>query len=144
MVTWPWTNNVTNLNHAPNSLYSWMHWLQDLGSHTAAWIWVVSQKDWRNQASTGWILTSGNVVIQLVKNAIFVFPVLPSSAVQRHNAAQQSLTRSSFELSASFHSFVGVSKHDLTLFDHVCGQTGWGVWRATRNAAIIFELAVTF
>jgi len=25
---------------------SWMHWLQDLGSHTTAWVWVVSQKDW--------------------------------------------------------------------------------------------------
>jgi len=31
-------------------------WLQDLGSHTAAWVWVVSQKDWRNQPATGWIL----------------------------------------------------------------------------------------
>ena len=43
------------LNHAPNSP-SWMHWLQDLGSHTAAWVWVMSQKDWRNQGTTGWIL----------------------------------------------------------------------------------------
>jgi len=39
----------------PNSR-SWMHWLQDLGSHAAAWLWVASQKDWRNQAATGWIL----------------------------------------------------------------------------------------
>jgi len=30
------------------------HWLQDLWSNTAAWVWVVSQKDWRNQAA-GWI-----------------------------------------------------------------------------------------
>jgi len=39
------------LNHAPTLLIvpSWTHWLQDLGSHTAAWVWVVSQKDWRNQ-----------------------------------------------------------------------------------------------
>ena len=28
------------LSHAPNSP-SWMHWLQDLGSHTTAWVWVV-------------------------------------------------------------------------------------------------------
>ena len=37
---------------------SWTHWLQDLGSHTAAWIWVASQKDWRNQGATGWILAT--------------------------------------------------------------------------------------
>jgi len=52
------------LNHAPNTMvtivtmantpYSWTHWLQDLGSHTAAWVWVMSQKGWRNQAA-GWI-----------------------------------------------------------------------------------------
>jgi len=35
----------------------WTHWLQNLGSHTAAWVWVVSQKDWRNQPATGWILS---------------------------------------------------------------------------------------
>jgi len=43
------------LNHAPTAP-SWTHWLQDLESHTAAWLWVVSQKDWRNQAVTCWIL----------------------------------------------------------------------------------------
>jgi len=40
----------------PRKAPSWTHWLQDLGSHTAAWVWVVSQKDWRNQAATGWVL----------------------------------------------------------------------------------------
>ena len=35
---------------------TWTHWLQDSGSHTTAWLWVVSQKDWRYQAATGWIL----------------------------------------------------------------------------------------
>jgi len=40
----------------PTKAPSWMHWLQDLGSHTASWVWVVSQKDWRNQATTGRIL----------------------------------------------------------------------------------------
>jgi len=50
------------LNHAlypapfPPDSPSWMHWLHDLGSHTAACVWVVSQKDWRNQAATGWFL----------------------------------------------------------------------------------------
>jgi len=39
----------------PNSP-SWTHWLQDIGSHAAAWVWVVSQKYWRNQAATGWSL----------------------------------------------------------------------------------------
>jgi len=32
------------LNYTPNSPYSWMHWLQDSGSNTPAWVWVVSQK----------------------------------------------------------------------------------------------------
>jgi len=41
-------------NMPPNSPYSAVHWLQDLGSHTAAWVWVVSQKHCRNQAA-GWI-----------------------------------------------------------------------------------------
>jgi len=27
-------------------------------SHTAALVWDVSQKDWRNQAATGWILAT--------------------------------------------------------------------------------------
>jgi len=35
---------------------SWAHSLQDLRSHGAAWVWVVSQKDWRNQGATTWIL----------------------------------------------------------------------------------------
>jgi len=37
----------------PPTVPSWTHWLQNLGSHTAARVWVVSQKDWRNQAATG-------------------------------------------------------------------------------------------
>jgi len=44
------------LYHVPNSPYSWTHWLQDLGSHRAAPVWLVSQKDRRNQAATGWFL----------------------------------------------------------------------------------------
>ena len=40
----------------PPKAPSWMHLLWDLGNHTAVWVWVVSQKDWRNQAATGWIL----------------------------------------------------------------------------------------
>jgi len=40
----------------PPTTPSWMHWLQEVGSYTAAWVWVRSQKDWRNQAVTGWIL----------------------------------------------------------------------------------------
>jgi len=37
----------------PLTAPSWTYWLQDLGSRTAAWVWVVSQRDWRNQAATG-------------------------------------------------------------------------------------------
>ena len=43
-----------NLNHASPTAPSWTHQLQDSGSHTAVSVWVVSQKDWRNQAD-GWI-----------------------------------------------------------------------------------------
>ena len=32
------------LNHDPKSPKTWTRWLQDLGSHTAAWVWLVSQK----------------------------------------------------------------------------------------------------
>jgi len=53
----------------PPTALSWTHWLQDLDSHTAACVWVVSQKDWRNQGATGWIL-----IQHLSENAIFVFP----------------------------------------------------------------------
>jgi len=67
-----------HLNHAPNSLYSWMHWLQDLWSYTAAWIWVVSQKDWRNQAA-GWIDAMHYDRIW-GKTAFPHFPFLPGSA----------------------------------------------------------------
>jgi len=28
----------------PDSPYGWTHWFQDVWSHTAAWVWVVSQK----------------------------------------------------------------------------------------------------
>ena len=46
---------------------------------TAAWVWVVSQKDWRNQRATGCFLAMHWYNIW-VKNAIFVFPVLLGSA----------------------------------------------------------------
>jgi len=46
-------SNSFLLNHVPNSS---KYWLQDLGSHTAAWVRVLSQKDWRNQGATSWIL----------------------------------------------------------------------------------------
>jgi len=39
------------LNHASNTPYSWTHWLQDLGSHTAAWVSVVSQKSLKKSRS---------------------------------------------------------------------------------------------
>jgi len=64
----------------PTTAPSWAHWLQDLGSHTAAWVWVVSQNDWTNQGATGWILAMHWYKI-LVKNMRFsCFPVSPGSA----------------------------------------------------------------
>jgi len=65
------------VNHAPNSPE---HWLQDLGSHAAAWVWVMSQKDWRNQGATGWILTMHWYSIWVKKMRFSCFPVLPGSA----------------------------------------------------------------
>ena len=71
------------LNHAPSSP-NWTHWLQDLGSHTPTWVWVVSQKDWKNQGSTGWILAMHWYSIW-VKKCIFSFPGLPGSAESHIN-----------------------------------------------------------
>jgi len=52
---------------------SWTHWLQDLGSNTAAWVWVVSQKDCQNSSSHFWFLQYTDTAFEW-KNAIFVFP----------------------------------------------------------------------
>ena len=67
-----------HLNHAPNSPYSWTPWLQDVMSHRTEWVWVVSQKDWRNQAAD-WIQAMHQYSIW-GKNAVSRFPVLPDSA----------------------------------------------------------------
>jgi len=46
--------------------------LQGIGSHTSAWVWVVSQKHWRNQAAT--MVAFYNALIQhLSEDVIFVF-----------------------------------------------------------------------
>jgi len=64
----------------PPAAPSWMDWLQDSGSHTAVWVWVVSQKDWRSQGGTSWILAMYWYSI-LVKNVRFsCFLVLPRAA----------------------------------------------------------------
>jgi len=70
------------LNHAPPTAPSWTHWLsvQDVGSHTAAWVWIVSQKDWRNQWATSWILAMHWYSIWVKKMRFSCFPVLPGSA----------------------------------------------------------------
>ena len=68
------------LNHAPPNSPSWTHWLQDLESHTAAWVWVMSQKDWRNQREIGWILAMHWYSIWVKKKWFSCFPVLPGSA----------------------------------------------------------------
>ena len=71
------------INHAPNTPYSWTHWWQDLGSHTAAWIWVVSRKGWRNQAA-GWIQAMHWYSIE-GKMQFSRFSVLPGSAETQVN-----------------------------------------------------------
>jgi len=77
------------LNHA-RAAPSWTHWLQDLGSHTPAWVWVVSQKDWKNQGSTGWILAMHWYSIW-VKKCNFRFPGLPGSTEAHINWAGTSV-----------------------------------------------------
>jgi len=66
------------LNHAPNSPARWMHWLHDLGSYTALWVWVVSQKDWRNQTA-GWLKCCISALPEF-KMQCLCFSVLPGSA----------------------------------------------------------------
>ena len=64
----------------PPTAPSWTHWLLDSGSHTAAWVSVVSQKDWRNQGATGWILAMHWYIIWVKKMRFSCFAVLPGSA----------------------------------------------------------------
>jgi len=71
------------LNHAPNTPYSWTHWLQDLGSHTAAWVWVLSQKDWRNQAAGS--IQAMHITQHWGKMQFSRFSVLPGSAEAQVN-----------------------------------------------------------
>jgi len=52
----------------------------DYKGHTAAWVWVVSQKDWRNQGAAGWILAMYWYIIWVKKMRFSCFPVLPGSA----------------------------------------------------------------
>jgi len=66
----------------PPTAPSWTRWLQDVGSHTAASVWVMSQKDWRHGV-TSWILVMHWYSIW-VKNAIFVF-----SCFARYSAEAQ-------------------------------------------------------
>jgi len=69
-----------SLKPCPPNSPSWTHWLQDLESHTAAWVWVMSQKDWRNQREIGWILAMHWYSIWVKKKWFSCFPVLPGSA----------------------------------------------------------------
>ena len=59
------------LNHAANSPE--LNALITRFRESYSSVWVVSQKDWRNQAATDWILAMHYYSIW-VKNAIFVFP----------------------------------------------------------------------
>jgi len=61
----------------PPTAPSWTHWLHDLQSHTAAWVWVVSQKHWTSQAA-GWIQAMHECSIW-AKMRLLCFPVLPGS-----------------------------------------------------------------
>jgi len=67
------------LNHAPPTAPSWTHRLQDLGIPTSARVSVVSQKVWRNQGATRWILAVHWYSIWVKKMRFSCFPVLPGS-----------------------------------------------------------------
>jgi len=75
-----WRSRVPFSWTMPPTAPSWAHWLQDLGSHTAAWVWVVSRKDWRRQGGTSWILAMHWYSIWVKKMQFSRFPVLPGSA----------------------------------------------------------------
>jgi len=52
----------------PPTVPSWTHWLQDLRSHTATWVWGRESK--RLKKSSSW-LNSGNAVIQHLRKMQF-------------------------------------------------------------------------
>jgi len=67
-------------SHASPTAPSWTHWVQDLGNHTAALVWVVSQKDWRNQQ---WLVVGFSQCTNTAFEQSMQFsrlPVLPGSA----------------------------------------------------------------
>jgi len=69
------------LNHAPSNSAELNAVITRLGSHTAARVWVVSQKDRRSQgAMTGWILAMHWYSIWVKRMRFSCFPILPGSA----------------------------------------------------------------
>jgi len=70
------------LNHALPTAPSYTHWLQHLWRHRAAWVWVVSQKDWRNRGGTSWIMAMHWYSIWVKKMQFSCFPVCQE--VQKH------------------------------------------------------------
>jgi len=68
------TLDFLSLESCPNSP---KHLLQDLGSHIAAWVQVMSQKDWRNQEATSWQCIDAAFEWKI---AFLCLPVLPGSA----------------------------------------------------------------
>jgi len=70
------------LNHDPTpqqTAPSWTHWFQDLGSHTAAWVWVVSQKDWKIKERLVELWQCTDIAFEW-KIRFSCFPDLPGSA----------------------------------------------------------------
>jgi len=64
------------LNHAPNSP-SWMHWLQDLGSHTATWVWVKKMEEIKQRLVEFWQCTDTAFEWKM---RFSCFHILPGSA----------------------------------------------------------------
>jgi len=63
----------------PPTAPSWTYWLQELGSHTVVWVWVMSQKDCQNSSSRS-LISSMYWYSIWAKNAGFVFPRFAGSA----------------------------------------------------------------
>ena len=61
--------NFLSPEPCPPTASSWTHWLQDLGSHTTAWVWAMSQKRFK-EINSDW-LNSGNALQPLSEKCNF-------------------------------------------------------------------------
>jgi len=119
----------------PPTAPSWAHWLQNLGSHTVAWVWVLSQKDWRNQGATGWLLAMHWFSIWVKKMWFSCFSVLSGSA----EAQVISGGKEKRLLIAYFISNISAKKYQNAFtYVKVIANQRWDVfWKALYNTLLL-------